>query len=61
MSGEWLTVAIDFKSVHFSKVFILHAMFFYVRYAACYRDSEEIMVERGVSVDHATPRRTAGE
>ena len=54
ISGEWLTVAIDFKGVHFPKAVILHAVFFYVRYAVSYRDLEEIMAERGVSVDHAT-------
>jgi putative transposase len=31
--------------------------FFYVRYAVSYRDLEEIMLERGVSVDHATLNR----
>ena len=33
---------------------ILHAVFFYVRYAVSYRDLEEILAERGVKVDHAT-------
>ena len=47
-------MAIDFKGVHFLKAVILHAVFFYVRYAVSYRDLEEIMAERGVSVDHAT-------
>ena len=32
-------------------------MFFYVRYAVSYRDLEEILAERGVSVDHATLKR----
>jgi len=52
-------VAIDFKGVHFPKAVILHAVFFYVRYAVSYRDLEEIVVERGVSVDHATLDRWA--
>ncbi|MEJ2117975.1 MAG: hypothetical protein P8Y36_08770, partial [Alphaproteobacteria bacterium] len=30
---------------------ILHAVYFYVRYAVSYRDLEEIMAERGVPVD----------
>jgi len=34
-------------------------VFFYVRYAVSYRDLEEIVVERGVSVDHATLDRWA--
>ena len=48
---------IEFKSVHYPKSVILHAVFFYVRYAVSYRDLEEIMAERGVKVDHATLNR----
>jgi putative transposase len=48
---------IDFKGTQFPKAVILHAVFFYVRYAVSYRDLEEIMVERGVTVDHATLNR----
>jgi len=40
--------------VHFPKAVILHAVFFHVRYAVSYHDLEEIMAERGASVDHAT-------
>jgi putative transposase len=36
---------------------ILFVAFFYVRYTVSYRDLEEIMAERGVSVDHATLNR----
>ena len=36
---------------------ILHAVFFYVRYAVSSRDLEEILAERGVTVDHATLNR----
>lgn len=36
---------------------ILHAVFFSVRYAAAYRDLEEILAERGGQVDHATLNR----
>lgn len=45
---------ISFKGAHFPKDMILFAVFFYVRYTVSYRDLEEIMAERGVSVDHAT-------
>ena len=45
-------MAIDFKGVHYPKAVILHAVFFYVRYAVSYRDLEEIMAERGVVVGH---------
>jgi len=50
-------MAIDFNGVHYPKSVILHAVFFYVRYAVSYRDLEEIMAERGVTVDHATLNR----
>ena len=35
----------------------MFAVYFYVRYGVSYRDLEEIMAERGVSVDHATLNR----
>jgi hypothetical protein len=47
-------MAIDFKGMHYPESVILHAVFFYVRYAVSYRDLEEILAERGVTVDHAT-------
>ena len=55
--GEYQNVTIDFKGSHYPKPVILHAVFFYVRYAVSYRDLEEIMAERGVEVDHATLNR----
>jgi putative transposase len=33
---------ISFKGAHYPKDSILHAVFFYVRYAVTYRDLEEI-------------------
>ena len=48
---------IAFRGVHYPKSVILYAVFFYLRYAVSYRDLEEIMVERGVRVDHATLNR----
>lgn len=48
---------IEFKGVHYPKSVILHAVFFYLRYAVSYRDLEEILAERGVTVDHATLNR----
>jgi len=48
---------INFKGVHYLKSVILHAVFFYLRYAVSYRDLEEIPAERGVTVDHATLNR----
>ena len=48
---------IDFKGTHYPNEVILYSVFFYVRYGVSYRDLEEIMAERGVSVDHATLNR----
>ena len=50
-------MAIDLKGVRHPKSVILHAAFFYVRYAVAYRDLEEILAERGVAVDHARLNR----
>ncbi len=50
-------MTISFKGAHFPKEVILHAVFFYLRYGVSYRDLEEIMAERGVTVDHATLNR----
>lgn len=47
---------ISFKGARFPKDVILFAVFFYVRYTVSYRDLEEIMAERGVTVDHAIGR-----
>jgi len=41
----------------FPKDVILHTVFFYPRYGVSYRDLEENMIERGVTLDHATPNR----
>lgn len=48
---------IDFKGNHYPREVVLHAVFFYPRYAVSYRDLEEILQERGVDVDHATLNR----
>ncbi len=50
-------MTISFKGMHFPKNVILHAVFFYLRYGVSYRDLEEIMAERGVELDNATPNR----
>lgn len=58
-SGSWGEArgVIESKGVHYPKSVILYAVFFYVRYAVSYRDLEEILGERGVTVDHATLNR----
>jgi hypothetical protein len=43
-----------FRGRHFEDVFILLCVRWYLRYSLTYRDLEEIMAERGLSVDHAT-------
>lgn len=48
---------VDFKGAQFPKSVILHAVFFYVRYPVSYRDLQEILAERGISVDHTTLNR----
>lgn len=50
---------ISFQGAQYPKDVILFAVFFYVRYGVSYRDLEEIMVERGVPVDHTTLNRWA--
>jgi len=50
-------MTVYFKGAHFPKSVILYAVFFYVRYPVSYRDLQEILAERGVSVDHATLNR----
>jgi putative transposase len=48
---------IKFKGRHFKKVIIMMAIRWYVAYALSYRNIEELMAERGVSVDHSTINR----
>lgn len=48
---------IDFKGSHFEKEIILRGVRWYVAYPISYRQLEEMMEERGVSVDHSTLNR----
>jgi putative transposase len=48
---------IDFKGSHFEKEIILWGVRWYVASPISYRQLEEMMQERGVSVDHATLNR----
>ena len=50
-------MAIRFKGAHFPKEIILTGVRWYVAYPLSYRHVEELMEERGVSVDHATLQR----
>ena len=44
----------DFKGRHFEGEIVLWAVRWYCRYGVSYRDLEQMLGERGVSVDHST-------
>ena len=46
-----------FKGSHFPKCIVLQAIYWYLRYALSYRDIEELVLERGVNIDHSTIQR----
>jgi len=46
--------AISFKGRHFQHDMILQSVRWYLAYSLSYRDIEELMHERGFSVDHST-------
>jgi putative transposase len=48
---------ISFKWRHFQKEIILLVVRWYLSYALSYRDIEEMMLERGIKVDHSTINR----
>jgi putative transposase len=48
---------ISFKGAHFEKDILLTCVRWYVAYQLSYRQLEEVMQERGVSVDHSTIHR----
>ena len=48
---------IKFKGRHFKKAIIMMAIRWYVAYALSYRNIEELMAERGLSLDHSTVNR----
>jgi putative transposase len=48
---------IDFKGSHFKKEIIMGGVRWYIAYPISYRQLEEMMGERGVSVDHSTLNR----
>jgi len=47
----------DFKGRHFEASLIVQAVSWYLRYPLSYRDIEELFLERGLAVDHATLNR----
>src|SRR3546814_13151547 len=55
LGGDWTDgTMMDFKWRHFQGAVILWAVRWYCRYPISYRDLEEMLAERGISVDHTT-------
>jgi putative transposase len=50
-------MAVSFKGAHFPQEIILMGVRWYAAYPLSYRHVEELMEERGISVDHATIQR----
>ena len=48
---------ISFKWRHFKKEIILMLVRWYLSYSLSYRGLEEMMLERGINVDHSTINR----
>src|SRR3546814_3281459 len=60
LGGDWTDGTMtDFKWRHFQGDAILWAVRWYCRYPISYRDLEEMLTERGISVDHTTIYRWA--
>ena len=55
--SEFMSHPSLFKWKHFQPAIILLNVRWYCRYALSYRDLEEMMAERGLSVDHSTLNR----
>jgi hypothetical protein len=54
VGGATMSEQYPFKWCHFQPDLILLCVRWYLRYALSYRDLEEIMLERGLHVDHTT-------
>src|SRR3546814_3788535 len=62
LGGDWTDGTMtDFKWRHFQGDVILWAVRWYCRYPISYRDLEEMLAERGISVDHTTIYRRSEE
>ena len=48
---------LDFKWRHFQEDIIMMPVRWYLSYSLSYRDIEELMLERGIYVDHSTIQR----
>src|SRR3546814_17304795 len=59
LGGDWTDGTMtDFKWRHFQGDVILWAVRWYCRYPISYRDLEELLAERGISVDNTTIYRS---
>src|SRR5215218_9259875 len=47
----------DFKGWHYEAALIVQGVSWYLRYALSYHDTEEMLLERGLEVDHSTLNR----
>ncbi len=47
----------DFRGRHYEAALIVQAVSWYLRYPLSYRDIEELFLERGLEVNHATLNR----
>src|SRR3546814_2667541 len=60
LGGDWTDGTMtDFKWRHFQGDVILWAVRWYCRYPISYRDLEEMLAERGISVDHRSEEHTS--
>ena len=50
-------MSLNFSNRHFKSDIIMMAMRWYLSYSLSYREVEELLLERGVSVDHSTVQR----
>ena len=48
---------LDFRYRHFKSEVLMMAMRWYLSYSLSYREVEELLLERGVRVDHSTIQR----
>src|SRR3546814_3997321 len=62
LGGDWTDGTMtDFKWRHFLGDVILWAVRWYCRYPISYRDLEEMLAERGISVDHTRSEEHTSE
>jgi hypothetical protein len=58
--GRYGSCTLSRRSIQFEPEVILLAVGWYLRFSLSYRDVEELLAERGISVDHVTLWRYRG-